>query len=87
MFGMIVLQTVAAYSVALQSQYFVCPSDGLRAQLSTGLSSEYTRKSAAEASSNHVLPVEDANIAAKYYINQILSMDEASIQQAWLKVR
>jgi hypothetical protein len=57
----------------------------LNALLSTGLSSEYTRSEA------EVKPTAkedaDASLVAKYYVNQILSLDEESIKDSWLKVR
>jgi hypothetical protein len=52
-------------------------------QLSSGLSSEFTRK-ANDAS--HDEADEDSNIAAKYYVQQIMSMDEQAIQSGWAKV-
>lgn len=59
-----------------------------QALLTTGLSAEYSRKASEAASAQKDdEPVESSSIAAKYYINQILTMDEASIQQAWMKVR
>lgn len=68
------------------------PPPPRQALLTTGLSTEYTRKapeqtSVAGKSVGQEEPVQDTNIAAKYYINQILAMDEASIQRAWTKVR
>lgn len=56
----------------------------LSALLGAGLSTEHF-KAAAEAKSV-AQDDADANIAAKYYVNQILNLDEGSIQQAWLKV-
>ena len=52
-------------------------------QLSSGLSSEFTRK-ANDAS--HDEADEDSNIAAKYYVQQIMSMDEQAIQSGWAMV-
>jgi hypothetical protein len=57
----------------------------LNALLSTGLSSEYTR-SEAEAKPTAKEDA-DASLVAKYYVNQILSLDEDSIKGSWLKVR
>jgi hypothetical protein len=57
----------------------------LNALLSTGLSSEYTR-SEAEAKPTAKEDA-DASLVAKYYVNQILSLDEDSIKDSWLKVR
>jgi hypothetical protein len=56
----------------------------LSALLGAGLSSEHFKAAAEqkEVSEDDA----DANIAAKYYVNQILNLDEASIQHAWLKV-
>ncbi|WIA09452.1 hypothetical protein OEZ85_008853 [Tetradesmus obliquus] len=56
----------------------------LNALLSTGLSSEYTR-SEAEAKPTAKEDA-DASLVAKYYVNQILSLDEESIKDSWLKV-
>jgi hypothetical protein len=56
----------------------------LSALLGAGLSTEHFR---AAAEQKEVAQDDaDANIAAKYYVNQILNLDEGSIQQAWLKV-
>lgn len=56
-----------------------------RPQLSAGLSTEYSRKASQDTVS--AAPLEDeSNMAARYYINQILGMDEQSIQHAWSKV-
>lgn len=57
----------------------------LNALLSTGLSSEYTRNEA-EAKTTAKEDA-DASLVAKYYVNQILSLDEESIKDSWLKVR
>jgi hypothetical protein len=53
-------------------------------QLSAGLSTEYARKASEEKEVSE--KDADNNIAAKYYVQQILGMDEGSIQQAWTKV-
>lgn len=56
----------------------------LSALLGAGLSTEHFK---AAAEQKEVAEDDaDANIAAKYYVNQILNLDEESIQQAWLKV-
>ncbi|GBF90940.1 sucrose-phosphate synthase-like [Raphidocelis subcapitata] len=58
------------------------------ALLSTGLSTESARIAAEQAKgAPDDVEQEAANIAAKYYVHQILAMDEESIQQAYLKVR
>lgn len=56
----------------------------LEALLSTGLSTEYVKKEGEKktVSKNDA----DVAIAAKYYVNQILSLDEEALQDAWLKV-
>ncbi len=56
----------------------------LSALLGAGLSTEHFKTAAEqkEVAEDDA----DANIAAKYYVNQILNLDEESIQQAWLKV-
>jgi hypothetical protein len=56
----------------------------LSALLGAGLSTEHFK---AAAEQKEVAQDDaDANIAAKYYVNQILNLDEESIQHAWLKV-
>ncbi|KAI8477407.1 MAG: hypothetical protein J3K34DRAFT_515747 [Monoraphidium minutum] len=58
----------------------------LDALLSAGLSTE-AAKQAAER--EHGAPEDvdgDSNVAAKYFTQQILAMDEESIQQAWMKI-
>lgn len=57
----------------------------LSALLGAGLSTEHF-KAAAEAK-EVAQDDADASIAAKYYVNQILNLDEESITQAWMKVR
>jgi hypothetical protein len=63
------------------------PSDAPRVppQLSAGLSSEFARKASEEKGASQ--QDADSNIAAKYYVQQILGMDEHSIKDAWNKVR
>ncbi|GBF97791.1 sucrose phosphate synthase [Raphidocelis subcapitata] len=59
----------------------------LDALLSSGLSTEWARRAAAEAPAAPPELDAESNIAARYYLHQILALDEESIQQAWLKVR
>lgn len=53
-------------------------------QLTYGLSTEYTNKPSSEGKEKVDA---DRDVFAKYYVNQILSMDESGIKDAWHKVR
>jgi hypothetical protein len=54
-------------------------------QLTTGLSSEYARVKD-DHKAEQVAGAEK-QICAKYYVQQILGLDEEGIRQAWNKVR
>jgi len=56
----------------------------LDALLTTGLSSEFARKASEEKEASQ--QDADSNVAAKYYVQQILAQDEHSLKDAWLKV-
>ncbi|KAI8473309.1 MAG: hypothetical protein J3K34DRAFT_519144 [Monoraphidium minutum] len=63
----------------------------LDALLSAGLSTESARRAgdasaAALADAPASVDADNANIAAKYYVQTLLALDEESIQQAWLRV-
>lgn len=53
------------------------------AQLTYGLSTEYTNKPVAEGKEKVDA---DRDVFAKYYVNQILSMEESGIRDAWHRV-
>jgi hypothetical protein len=57
----------------------------LPVQLTYGLSTEYTNKPSQEGKAEKVDA--DRDLFAKYYVNQIMSMDESGIKDAWHKVR
>ena len=52
------------------------------AQLSYGLSSEYTKKPQADESKFDA----DRQLYSKYYVSQIMQMGEEGIHDAWIKV-
>ena len=54
-------------------------------QLTYGLSTEYTNKPSQEAGKAEKVDA-DRDLFAKYYVNQIMSMDESGIKDAWHKV-
>jgi hypothetical protein len=54
-------------------------------QLTTGLSSEHVARVQDEAKAEKVANAEK-QICAKYYVQQILGLDEEGIRQAWNKV-
>ncbi len=55
-------------------------------QLSTGLSSEYIEAQDSDTARAADIAQADRDVCAKYYVQQILSLDEESIQEAWNKV-
>ena len=57
----------------------------LTLQLTYGLSTEYTNKPSQEAGKAEKVDA-DRDLFAKYYVNQIMSMDESGIKDAWHKV-
>ena len=54
-------------------------------QLTYGLSTEYTNKPSQQAGKAEKVDA-DRDLFAKYYVNQIMSMDESGIKDAWHKV-
>jgi hypothetical protein len=55
-------------------------------QLTYGLSTEYTNKPSEKEGKAEKVDA-DRDLFAKYYVNQIMSMDESGIKDAWHKVR
>lgn len=55
-------------------------------QLSTGLSNEYIEAEESDTARAADIAQADRDVCAKYYVQQILSLDEESIQDAWNKV-